>query len=149
MPADRGFTLIELMITVAIVAILAAVAIPSYSAYVTRGRITDAVKGLSEMRLKMEQYFQDWRTYTTGDANDSCQVGAGPAPVPAATSNFTFSCTGRSATQYTVVATGINNMTGFVYTINQANVQATTQVPADWPMTCSTHWLLKKGDSCS
>ena len=59
MPADRGFTLIELMITVAIIAILAAVALPAYSTYVTRARITDAVKGLSEMRLKMEQYFQD------------------------------------------------------------------------------------------
>ncbi len=150
MPANRGFTLIELMITVAIIAILAAVALPSYSAYVMRGRVTDAVKGLSEMRLKMEQYFQDWRTYTTGGATDSCQVGGGPAPVPSPTSNFTFACTGVSATQYTIVATGINSMVGFVYTINQANAQATTQAPADWTAApCLTHWLMKKSDTCS
>ena len=63
MLADRGFTLIELMITVAVVAILAAGALPTYSAYVMRANVTDAAKGLSEMRLKMEQYFQDQRTY--------------------------------------------------------------------------------------
>ena len=149
MPADRGFTLIELMITVAIVAILAAVALPSYSAYVLRANITDAVKGLSEMRLKMEQYFQDWRTFNTADANASCQVAAGPAPVPKNTSNFTFSCPTLTANTYVIQATGIGSMAGFVYTIDQANVQATPSAPAGWPAPCGIRWLLKKADTCS
>ena len=55
MKRSRGFTLIELMITVAIIAILAAVAIPSYGEYVRRGRVTEAVRALSGMRVKMEQ----------------------------------------------------------------------------------------------
>ena len=58
-----GFTLIEVMITVVIVAILAAVALPSYRNYQYRGKIPDAVSNLSAKRVKMEQYFQDNKTY--------------------------------------------------------------------------------------
>ena len=62
----RGFTLIELMITVAIAAILAAVAIPMYRDYVVRSRIIDATSRLSDFRVRMEQYFMDNRTYDAG-----------------------------------------------------------------------------------
>src|SRR5262245_7477408 len=61
-----GFTLIEVMIVVTIIAILAAVAIPNYSDYVTRGRVVEAIAGLGDARTKMEQFFQDNRTYPTG-----------------------------------------------------------------------------------
>ena len=142
MRTHRGFTLIEVMITVAIIAILAAVALPSYSAYIMRANVTDAAKGLSEMRLKLEQYFQDQRTYV-----GACAAGT-LAPLPANTDRFTFTCPTLSATNYTVVATGVNNMTGFVYTINQANVQATTSTAAGWP-TCATRWIFKKSETCS
>jgi type IV pilus assembly protein PilE len=143
MPANRGFTLIELMITVAIVAILAAVALPSYSAYVMRANVTDAAKGLSEMRLKMEQYFQDQRTYV-----GACVAGTS-APLPKNTSNFTFSCGGVNANAYTVTATGVGSMAGFVYTIDQANTQTTTApVASGWP-SCATRWIFKKSDTCT
>jgi type IV pilus assembly protein PilE len=146
MLADRGFTLIELMITVAIVAILAAVALPSYSAYVMRANVTDAAKGLSEMRLKMEQYFQDQRTYV-----GACVAGTS-APLPKDTSNFTFSCAPPpNATAYTVIATGVvgTRMENFVYTIDQANTQTTTApVASGWP-SCTTRWIFKKSDTCT
>ncbi len=58
-----GFTLIEMMITVAIVAILASVALPSYSEYVLRSKTEEATSGLAELRVRMEQYFQDNRKY--------------------------------------------------------------------------------------
>ena len=57
-----GFTLIEVMIVVAIVAILSAIAIPSYRNYVIRGKIPEATSNLSGQAVKMEQYFEDNKT---------------------------------------------------------------------------------------
>ena len=143
MNRPRGFTLIELMIVVVIVAILAAIAIPSYSDYVRRSRITEAVAVLSGMRVKMEQYFQDNRTYA-----GAC-LGGTVAALPNfdATSNFAFDCPTRSATNYVVRAQGQNSMTGFTYTIDDQNARATTSVPADWIRTANC-WVLKKDGSC-
>ena len=56
---SRGVTLIELMIVVAIVAILARVAMPAYSNYVQRGKVGEAVSNLTQMRIQLEQYYQD------------------------------------------------------------------------------------------
>lgn len=60
--ADGGFTLIEVMIAVAVVAILAAPALPSYRDYVTRGNIPEATSRLLTKQVQMEQWFQDNRT---------------------------------------------------------------------------------------
>ena len=141
MRATRGFTLIELMITVAIVAILAAVALPSYSRYVLRARLTDGLAGLSDMRLKMEQHFQDNRTYV-----GACVAGT-VAPLPVTTANFSYACSGLTASRYVVTANGVNVMTGFVYTIDEANGRATTGVPSGWTAN-ATCWVTKQGGEC-
>ena len=64
-----GFTLIEVMITVAVVAILAAVALPNYFDYITRSRIVEAKTNLADMRTRLEQYFLDNRAYPATPGN--------------------------------------------------------------------------------
>ena len=60
----RGFTLIELMITVAIIAILAAVAVPSYQQYNKRANRSQAAQMLLNIQNREEQYILDARRYT-------------------------------------------------------------------------------------
>ncbi len=59
----RGFSLIELMIVVAVDAILSAVAIPSYRDYTIRAQLVEAINSLADMRVRMEQFYADNRTY--------------------------------------------------------------------------------------
>jgi type IV pilus assembly protein PilE len=134
-----GFTLIELMVTVAIIGILAAIALPSYSAYVTRGKIPEATSNLAMKRVQMEQYFQDNKTYANA-----------PACVADATSSrfFTFSCTAAAtATAFTLQAVGVGTMTGFTYTVDQSNAKETSAVPTGWTVNTSC-WVTKKGGTC-
>lgn len=147
--AARGFTLIEVMITVAIVAILAAVAMPQYKDYVTRGRLADASTGLATMKAQMERYYQDNRTYAS----------VGTFVTPCATTdassrtfgNFVISCSddpAPSGTVFKLVATGNGPVANFVYTIDQKDIKATTSLPTGWGSTCTSKWIMKKGDSC-
>lgn len=61
----NGFTLVELMITVAILGILAAVAIPAYSNYVNRAKQSDAIIGLKAAQMAQEQYFSENNAYSS------------------------------------------------------------------------------------
>jgi type IV pilus assembly protein PilE len=141
MKTKKGFTLIELLITVAIVSILAAVALPNYNAYVIRGKIAEATSALSDGRVKMEQFFQDNRTYVGG-------------PAPTATTYFTYAVSGTSQTAYTITATGTGGMTGFAYTIDQNNAktatfsQSTGSNAIGWANSTSC-WVLRKSGSCT
>ena len=141
----KGFTLIEVMIVVAIVAILAGVAVPAYTNYVTRSKISEAVATLSEMRVKMEQYFLDNRTYVGACA------AATVAPKPMG-KYFDYDCpiADLTATGYRVTATAKtgHGMDNLAYSINQSNERITTGVPTGWTLPATNCWALKKDGSC-
>jgi len=125
MRSQNGFTLMELITVLAIIGIITAIALPQYRNYVIRGKIPEATSTLSDMRVKMEQFYQDNRTYV-----GACTAGT-VAPLPTTAKYFAFSCSGLTTTAYTVTATGgiaggDQSMAGFVYTINEANAKATT-----------------------
>ena len=148
MKRTLGFTLIELMIVVAIVGILATIAYPAYTDYIIRGRIPDATSALAAKRVQMEQFFQDNRRYdqdANGNANPVCANDATTSRF------FTFSCNpAATQTTYTLAAVGVGPMAGFGYTINQANARTSNITRAGWanpnPNNC---WAIRKDGSCS
>lgn len=139
-PAAGGFTLIELMVAVAVVGILALIAFPSYSEQILRGRLTDATNGLSVLQVRMEQYYLDSRTYIDG-----------PCATPTKSGTFTIACSSLTAHDYTVTATGTGPTAGFVYTVDATGDLHTTALPASWgsvPSGGYPCWVTRKGQTC-
>ena len=144
--AAGGFTLIEVMITCAIIAILSAIAYPSYTDFVLRGKLVEPTNALSGIRASMEQYYQDNRTYANvGTIISPCDTTRLPQ-----LKNFNVTCrptTGPEA--YTITATGSQTATaGFIYSITNANVQSSTVGTVWGGTTCATAWITKNGDAC-
>ena len=143
-----GFTLIELMITVVVVAILAAIAVPSYIQYIQRGKISEAISNLSSTRLQLEKYYADNHMYGTGN---TCGV---TMPSGADAKYFTITCVSGNANTigdqtYTITATGVGGVSGFKYTLNESNVRTSTFTsPVTGWNDSTTCWVTKKGESC-
>ena len=110
---QQGFTLIELMITVAIIAILASIALPAYQDYVIRAKIPDATSKLALLRTRMEQYFQDNLTYVGADTTPTVALAICPTTANATINSqyFDFSCTSApTKLAYTIQAVGKSSM---------------------------------------
>jgi type IV pilus assembly protein PilE len=143
----HGFTLIEVLVVVAIVGILAAIALPSYADYVRRSKIIEATTGMSDMKTRMEQYFLDNRRYDNGG-----NCGVDPAVAEKNVKTFTLACV-ASATGYVVTATGkaAEGMGNFIYvytnTLATPDLKATTKTY--WGKTSATCWVTRKDGSCT
>jgi type IV pilus assembly protein PilE len=133
---QKGFTLIELMIVVTIIGILAAIGIPEYRDYVKRGKAAEATATLANLRIRMEQFYQDNRTYAGGPCS----------PTAGTTQYFAYACDVNNAAAFTLRATpvagqGVNN---FSFTINQDGAK-TSVFDGTAGATC---WLTSKGGTC-
>ena len=107
MRRNRGFTLIELMVVLAVIAILAAIAVPSFTRQVQRSHRADAVRGVSDLQLRQER----WRASNATYAADLATLMGSSATATAynnASDYYTFSTapvTGSTGSSYTVTAT--------------------------------------------
>ena len=141
-----GFSLIELMITVAIVGILAMIALPSYSEYIQRSKIVDGTAKLGDFRTQMEKWFLDNRTYLNV-AGTACGV-ADPALSGSDVFQLTCPAGTATATTYVLQADGLaaKGMGSFVYRVNQLGAKSSSG-PAGY-FTAADCWAIRKDGTC-
>ena len=147
--SSKGFSLLELMVTVSIVAILAAISLPAYNDYVLRAQLAEAYSWLGDSRVRMEQWYQDNRNYDKLGGLDGCGIDA---PAAGTLKHFTASCAPTNpnppgSQNYTITATGQGPVMGFIFQITDQNVRSTQGAPTGWatPANC---WVRKKDGAC-
>lgn len=119
--AGRGFTLIEVVIAMTIIAILAAVAIPAYTQYVTRGHRSEARGTLLQGAQWMERWRTERGTYRDGAAPPTLPATLAASPPPPATARYNITVATPNPGEFELTATPVGNMAGDPcgnYTIN-------------------------------
>ncbi|HEY8157368.1 MAG TPA: type IV pilin protein [Methylobacter sp.] len=139
-----GFTLIELMIVVAIIGILAGIAYPAYTDYVLRANRADGKAGLLSLQLAQEKYRANCIQYADGihDTTLTCSSAVGGTHnMVSSTSSpnrkYTLAITAGTATSYTLTATpNFTDAKCNVLGINQAGTKTVTGTDSASPANC-------------
>ena len=140
---QKGFTLIELMIVVAIIGILAAVAIPAYSRYTKKAKFTEVVNAVSSVKQAIDECVQ-LQGLTTAGAVTGCALGSNgvPTTMPSATGYVaSIALTGATGV-ITVTATSALDASQPTYILSP-NVDANGAVQWVSSGTCKTLGLCK------
>lgn len=142
----RGFTLTDLLVAAAIVSGAAALALPSYGAYMRRGQLSEAFPALSRLRVEMERYHRDHGRY----GREACADDAfpGQALFPLDVKGFSVTCALVAGGQgFRLTATGKGMLTiGYAYTIDDAGAAGTTRFSdADARLPC---WATRSRSVC-
>lgn len=133
---DGGFTLIEMLIVVAVIGVLMTIALPSYNDYVTKGKMSEAMTVLSDLQTREEAYYTDNRAYA------ALTPRTGQVTYFTTTSCVTTTVGGLANQGYTCTAT--SSALGYSYTVDQTGAKTTVK-PNGSTVNC---WLKTPNGTC-
>lgn len=133
----HGFTLVELMIVIVIIAILAAIALPSYQNHIVRSKIKEAQSNLIALSLSAESHYQRKLSYPTVTLANTAAIRANAAFSTWAPSSaaFSYQYSSTDGASYTLTATGSDSrVSGCTLSLNQQGTKTISGCPtgAEW-----------------
>lgn len=140
MDKSKGLTLIELMITLAVIAILSVVALPSYSQYIIRSKVVEGLQTLATTGVTMNQYMQDNGSYSTtsGSGSSISYTGLCGRSMPTKPESFTYTCVSdtTNGNTFLIKMTGKESLLGYEFTLDHLDNRKTTANPNGTSDTC-------------